>query len=114
MKLDRVLVPLDGSPLAERALIGTCIHGRRGLRRMVLGSVAESVLRTTTTPFSSFRRTPEICRSPRRRQLSRTGRPVMFDLRLLAEAALTEWQDQEAEAASSRLVPYDARERHGR
>jgi hypothetical protein len=38
----------------------------------------------------------------------------VYDLRLLAEAALTEWQDREAEAASSMVVPYDERERHER
>lgn len=85
MKLEKILVPLDGSDLAAAALetavdlsrdqptaklvllratetwtlSGTdpteeqvrVVHGRSGLSRLVLGSVAESVLRSTRTPI---------------------------------------------------------------
>jgi nucleotide-binding universal stress UspA family protein len=40
----------DAADASGAQLIMMSTHGRSGLRRMVLGSVAESVLRTTATP----------------------------------------------------------------
>jgi hypothetical protein len=49
------LVPLDGSGLAEQVLSEVLIdegaHGYGGLRRWAMGSVADVVLHTTTTPL---------------------------------------------------------------
>jgi nucleotide-binding universal stress UspA family protein len=41
---------VDAADTRDVQLIVMSTHGRSGLRRMVLGSVAESVLRATTTP----------------------------------------------------------------
>lgn len=41
---------VDAADTGEAQLIVMSTHGRSGLRRIVLGSVAESVLRATTTP----------------------------------------------------------------
>ena len=45
---DRAIVDAAGTCRANLIVMST--HGRSGLRRMVLGSVAESVLRATPTP----------------------------------------------------------------
>ena len=61
MNVKTILVPLDGSVLAEAArfrgvdLIVMSSHGRTGLGRLVLGSVAETVLRGSTVPILLIR-----------------------------------------------------------
>jgi nucleotide-binding universal stress UspA family protein len=45
----------DAAGYRHADLIVMCSHGRSGLGRLVLGSVAESVLRTTTTPILLLR-----------------------------------------------------------
>jgi len=55
----------SGAPTAQVIVAGACelgadliamgTHGRSGLRRMVLGSVAEAVVRTATTPVLLLR-----------------------------------------------------------
>ena len=42
---------VEGARLHKADLIVMTTHGRSGLRRLILGSVAESVLRGTTTPI---------------------------------------------------------------
>jgi len=50
---------------ADLVVIGT--HGRRGLSRVFLGSVAEGVVRTSTTPVLLIRAVARIPRRPRSR-----------------------------------------------
>ena len=46
---------VEGARLHKADLIVVTTHGRSGLRRLILGSVAESVLRGTTTPILLLR-----------------------------------------------------------
>ena len=46
---------VDAARLRKADLIVMCTHGRSGLGRLILGSVAESVLRGTTTPILLLR-----------------------------------------------------------
>ena len=51
----RILVPLDGSAPSSSDLIMMGTHGRRGFEHLVLGSVAEGVLRRATVPVLLLR-----------------------------------------------------------
>lgn len=48
-------VIVEAARLARADLIAMTTHGRSGLGRLVMGSVAESVLRATDTPILLFR-----------------------------------------------------------
>jgi nucleotide-binding universal stress UspA family protein len=48
---------IDATALTDADLIVMMSHGRSGLGRLVMGSVAESVLRGTTTPILLLRET---------------------------------------------------------
>ena len=50
MKLDTILV-VEAARAGKVDLIVMTTHGRSGLGRLILGSVAEAVLRGTTTPI---------------------------------------------------------------
>ncbi len=65
-ELKRILIATDLSPASEPALrmaaalanagfIITGTHGRTGLRRILMGSVAEQVLRTSPCPVLTVR-----------------------------------------------------------
>ncbi len=56
--------PARGADFHHCDLIGLTTHGHGGLRRMILGSVAERLLRDTTVSLLLVRRTPDEAQAP--------------------------------------------------
>jgi nucleotide-binding universal stress UspA family protein len=65
---------VDAARLRKADLIVMSTHGRSGLGRLILGSVAESVLRGTTTPILLLRTSDAPVEAPRGAGEARPGK----------------------------------------